>query len=67
MALTAIKGNKVYTLAEEEKQHYINEGFDIYDAKGKVVAYGKGKTVPYEMYLEVKEELESLKKSKKTK
>lgn len=67
MALTAIKGNRVYTLADDEKQHYVDEGFDVYDAKGKVVAYGKGKTVPYETYLALKAELEALKKAKKAK
>lgn len=60
--MTAEKGNKVYTITEQEKGRYQSGGFDILEG-GKVIAYGKGKTVPYEEYMKVKEELEALKKA----
>ena len=50
--MTAEKDNKVYTID------------DIRDDDGKVIAYGKGKTVPYEEYQRVLQELESLKAEK---
>lgn len=58
--MTAEKGNKVYTITEQEKSRYQGDGFDILE-DGKVIAYGKGKTVPYEDYMKVKEELDALK------
>lgn len=60
--MTAEKGNKVYNITEAEKTRYQNDGFDILEG-GKVIAYGKGKTVPYEEYMKVKEELDALKKA----
>ena len=43
--MTAEKGNKVYAIDETMKAQYQNDGFDIKDETGKVIAYGKGKTV----------------------
>lgn len=56
--MKATKGNKVYEVTEEQKQFYIDCGYDILDDEGNVVAYGKGKTVPYEQYAKLKEGLE---------
>ena len=62
--MTAEKDNKVYTIDENTKDRYVAEGYDIRDNDGKVIAYGKGKTVPYEEYQRVLQELESLKVEK---
>ena len=62
--MTAEKDNKVYTIDESTKDRYAAEGYDIRDDDGKVIAYGKGKTVPYEEYQRVLQELESLKDEK---
>ena len=59
--MKAVKGNKVYTITEQEKKSYISRGFDILDDNGNTVAYGSGKTVSYDEYVKVKEELEKLK------
>lgn len=65
--MTAEKGNKVYTIDESMKARYEADGFDIKDDSGKVISTGKGKTVPYEDYQKVVDELNTLKaKSKKT-
>ncbi|MDP4144494.1 MAG: hypothetical protein Q8936_08440 [Bacillota bacterium] len=48
--MKASKGNKVYTIAESEKDSYKKQGFDIIDDKGEVIEYGTGKTVSYDKY-----------------
>lgn len=58
--MTAEKGNKVYTIDESTKQQYLNDGFDVKDDSGNVIAYGKGKTVPYEQYEAVLNERNAL-------
>lgn len=58
--MTAEKGNKVYTITEAQKTSYQADGYDICE-DGKVIAYGKGKTVPYETYMELKTAYEKLK------
>lgn len=63
--MVAEKGNKVYQIDESMKNHYLNEGFDIKNDVGEVIAYGKGKTVSYEQYKAVLDELEQLKNSMK--
>ncbi len=60
--MKAVKGNRVYTITEAEKERRRAEGFDIYDDKGKLIAYCKGKTVPYEQYAALEEENKKLKK-----
>ena len=60
--MKAIKANRVYTISEQDKESFRKQGYDIYDDKGKVVAYGAGKTVPYEQYAELLEKYEALKK-----
>lgn len=58
--MRAIKANKEYTIDEGALKAYQAEGFDILDDDGKVIAYGIGKTVPYEKYMELKTENEAL-------
>lgn len=59
--MTAEKGNKVYTITEAEKENYQSQGYDIYEGE-KRIAYGKGKTVPYEDFMKLQEENEELRK-----
>ena len=59
--MKAVKGNKVYTITEQEKKSYISRGFDILDDNGNTVADGSGKTVSYDEYAKIKAELEKLK------
>lgn len=59
--MKALKGNKVYTIDEKQKKNYVDAGFDIQDDNGKVIAYGRGKTVPYMDHVLLKEENEKLK------
>lgn len=68
----AQKGNKVIQVDEYSKAQYLKQGFNIVDEKGKIVEYGRGKTISPAEYLKVveenerlKEELEAL-KTKKT-
>ncbi len=59
--MKAAKGNKEYTIDDSQQKAYQDRGFDIKDDDGNVVAYGRGKAVPYADYMAVKEELEELK------
>ena len=61
--MKAVKENREYTLTTDaEKNLYQKRGFDIFDDKGKLIAYGAGRTVPLEEYLKLKEENEKLTK-----
>lgn len=60
--MQAIKENAVYRVNEENKEEYRSRGFDIYDDNGKLLAYGVGKVVPIEKYVELQEENKALKK-----
>ena len=64
--MKAVKNNREYTITEAEKDFYQKQGFDIIGDDGKVVQYGAGKTVPYDQYKKVVDELESLKAKKKS-
>lgn len=59
--MKAIKGNKVYTITETEKNYYKNNGFDITDDNENILEYGSGKSVSYDEYQALKSELEQLK------
>ncbi|MEY8357111.1 hypothetical protein AALB39_27725 [Lachnospiraceae bacterium 54-53] len=59
--MRASKGNKEYVIDGSQQKAYQNSGFDIRDDNGNVIAYGRGKTVPYGDYVELKAELDSLK------
>ena len=55
--MRAVKGNKEYTIDETQKKGYQDGGFDILDDDGNVVAYGRGKTVPYEEHMKAVKEI----------
>ena len=59
--MRASKGNKEYSIDESQQKYYQDSGFDIIDDDGKIIAYGRGKMVPYGDYMTLKEELEELK------
>ena len=61
--MRAVKDNKVYTITESQQKFYTDAGFDIVDDKGNIIGYGRGKTVPFEKYAALKEELEAAKNS----
>lgn len=61
--MKAVKGNKVYTIEERQKKQYQENGYDILDDGGAVIAYARGKTVSYEQYQKVVDELNKLKAS----
>lgn len=62
--MKAVKGNKVYTIGESQQKFYVDNGFDILDEEGRITAYGRGKTVPFGEYMELKAECERVKKEK---
>lgn len=59
--MRALKANREYTITEAEKSFYQKQGFDIIGDNGEVIQYGAGKTVPYDQYKNVLDELEALK------
>ncbi|MGI5906517.1 MAG: hypothetical protein ACOX85_09730 [Candidatus Pararuminococcus gallinarum] len=58
--MRAAKGNKEYTIDEAQKKGYQDAGFDILDDAGEVIAYGRGKTVPFEDHMAAVKEIERL-------
>ena len=54
--MRAVKGNKEYTIDETQKKQYQDAGFDIME-EGEVIAYGRGKTVPYDDYMKAVKEI----------
>ena len=60
--MKAVKGNKEYAISEEQKASYQEAGYDILDDNGKMIACGRGKNVPMELYEKALEENEKLKK-----
>ena len=60
--MRATKGNKEYTIDEMQKKFYQDSGFDILNDDGEVIAYGRGKTVPYEDHMQAVREEERLQK-----
>lgn len=59
--MRAVKGNREYTIAEEQKESYLNDGYDIYDESGAKIANGKGKIVTVEQYETLLKENDELK------
>jgi hypothetical protein len=59
--MKAVKANKEYTIDEASKKSYQDMGFDIIGDDGKILAYGKGKTVAYDEYMKLKTENDQLK------
>lgn len=62
--MIAVKGNTEYTINDSEKDFYINKGFDILNDKGKKIADGEHKNVPFEQYKKLKADYEKLKAEK---
>ena len=60
--MRATKGHKEYTIDEVQKKFYQDSGFDILNDDGEVIAYGRGKTVPYDEHMQVVSEVERLQK-----
>lgn len=60
--MRAVKGNREYMIDESQKKWYQDSGFDILDDTGKIIAYGRGKTVPYDDYMRGVRENEALRK-----
>lgn len=58
--MKAVKGNKEYIIEESQKKSYINAGYDVYSDSGEHIAYGRGKTVPYDDYANAIKEIEML-------
>lgn len=50
--MKAKKANRSYTITEAEVKSWQKEGYDIYDDHGRIVAYGAGKTVPFDKYMQ---------------
>lgn len=61
--MKAVKGNKEYAIEESQRKFYQDAGYDIIDDEGRIITYGRGKTVPYGEYEAVKRELEELKEN----
>lgn len=59
--MRAVKGNRSYTITENDKEYYRKQGFDIIGEDGQVLEHGAGKTVPYEEYAKVLAENKKLK------
>ena len=59
--MKAVKANKEYTITETQRKFYQESGFDIVNDAGEIIAYGRGKNVPYGEYAALKAENEKLK------
>lgn len=58
--MLAIKENRQYTITEVDAQSFVNDGYDVYDDNGNLVAYGVGKTVPFDKYAKLMAQNEKL-------
>lgn len=58
--MKATKGNKTYTITEQEKRRYVEAGYDIQSDSGETISYGRGRTVPMEQYMELAEKYKNL-------
>ena len=59
--MKAVKDNKEYTIEENQKKSYQDAGFDILNDAGEMIAYGKGRSVPYGDYKKLESENKLLK------
>nr|DAZ13295.1 MAG TPA: hypothetical protein [Caudoviricetes sp.] len=64
--MKAVKGNKEYTIDDAQQKFYQDSGFDIKGDSGEIIAYGRGKTVPYDEHMQVVREVERLQKELET-
>lgn len=60
--MKAVKGNKEYTIDDTQQKFYQDSGFDIKGGSGEIIAYGRGKTVPYDEHMKAVKEIERLQK-----
>jgi cell division protein FtsB len=58
--MLAIKENRQYTITEVDVQSFVADGYDVYDDNGDLVAYGVGKTVPFDKYAKLMAQNEKL-------
>lgn len=58
--MVAIKENREYTITEADVQSFANDGYDVYDDNGNLIAYGVGKAVPFEKYMKLMKQVEGL-------
>lgn len=58
--MRAVKGNREYTIDESQQKFYQDGGFDILGDNGETIAYGRGKTVPYDEHVKEIERLREL-------
>lgn len=63
--MEAVKGNKVYTIDEVQKDVYQAQGYDILDEYGEVIQHGAGKSVSYEQFQKASDEIAKLKAENK--
>lgn len=63
--MKATKGNKIYTIDEAQKAIYQAQGYDILDDQGEIIQYGAGKSVSYEQFKKVSDEVTKLKTENK--
>lgn len=59
--MKAVKGNKVYTIDETQKEFYRENGYDISDNEGNIIENSINKSISYEEYKALKEENMKLK------
>lgn len=58
--MKAIKENRQYTINDTDVQRFARDGYDVYDDDGNIVAFGVGKSVPFEKYAKAMEQIEKL-------
>lgn len=58
--MKATKGNKTYTITEQEKQRYLEAGYDIQSDSGETIFFGRGRTVPLEQFKALEEKYKNL-------
>ena len=58
--MRAVKGNREYMIDESQQKFYQDGGLDILGDDGIVIAYGRGKTVPYDEHVKAVKEIERL-------
>lgn len=63
--MKATKGNKIYIIDEAQKAIYQAQGYDILDDQGEIIQYGAGKSVSYEQFKKVSDEVTKLKTENK--
>ena len=63
--MIAVRGNRHYRIAEDEREARRADGSDIYDDEGNLIAYSRLKTVPWDEYAALKEKYDRLRARKK--